>query len=43
MVLAKAKIVLSNVGGILFILDTHYPKFKVGLGMGTNNYAKMTT
>ena len=32
---------ICGAGGILFIFDFHFVSFKAGLGLGTNNYAKL--
>ena len=32
---------ICGVGGVLFISDAHFFSFKVGLGMGTNNFVEL--
>ena len=33
--------ITCGVGGILYISDSHFFSFKVGLGLGTNNFAEL--
>ena len=32
---------ICGAGGLLYISDEHYFTFSVGLGLGTNNFAKL--
>ena len=32
---------ICGAGGMLYISDNHFFSFKVGLGLGTNNFAKL--